>query len=215
MKKFYLNRAASLQIATPNGESYIEFTTLIVGTSTWGVFATDDAAIQLALSKVNHVKEISQADYDQYLKKKPRQNATSNWPKSIKTIAPDLPKQIVVPPVRDAAPPPIVSIAPDRSKVHTSSDFESASTALSTPAEVLAEQGDNAFASSKEELADALGMKVWHARFKFYWAHKDKPAKVAGKGHSVSAWKAFIEKVQYDTGSGLADDGEGEGPDKE
>ncbi len=216
MTKFYLNKAANLSIPTPDGMAFIEFNTLMIGTSVWGVLSTDNQEIQNALSEVKYVKEISKSDYDQYLKKKPKQIASSNWPKSLKTTAPEPPKPLVAPPVQVAEQPPQgLSLTPDRSKVYSSSDFESASTALSTPAEVLSEQGEEAFASNRDELAEALGMKVWHARFKFYWARKDKPAKVANKGYSVSAWKSFIEKVQYEAETSAEDGGEDEGSDKE
>lgn len=200
MTKYYLNKNASRALSfggkdgsTPTVVVFDVFG--VYGTGMWGVYSTDNPAIQSLLGGVAYVKEISEADYGIYLKKKhlmdAKQNSLQYSPRSQNPFG-DVAKNVQS--AQAGGANSAIHVDAASAVVRSAEEFESASAPKVAGGE--ASEGRQ-FAANKDELAAALGMRVWHARFKFYWKHPDAPM-IGDRGHSVAEWRAFMERVPFE-----------------
>ena len=207
MTKYYLNKNASRALSF-GGEDGTAPTLVVFdvfgvyGAGMWGVYSTGNPVIQSLLGGVAYVKEISESDYWVYLKKKQQRDANQNslqYSSRSQNLFGNVAKNVQSAQVGDANSAVHVDVA--SSVVRSSEEFESASAPKVAGGEV---SEGRQFASNKDELAAALGMRVWHARFKFYWKRQDAP-RIGDRGHSVAEWRAFMEKVPFENGEAAAE----------
>jgi hypothetical protein len=200
MLKYYLNKSANRPVILTgqNGDQLtIAFDVFgVYGSSMWGVYSTEDESTQKLFSQAPCVKEISEADYRIYLKKKQVRDAMLNSmqynPKSLQPFG------NIVKNAQSAQAAGDDSSAVDLrgAVIRSASEFEAPSAPKIVGGEEILD--GKQFASNKEDLARALGMKVWNPRFKFYWRHPDAP-KSSERGHDVPQWKLFMDKVSFES----------------